>query len=274
MIILPNAAQKYRNRMRIIKRYLVFFALGFVCMGIHAQKSIQDSSISMGHISAVYSAAAPGGDFADRFGMTHLIGGELGYKLASGFYCSVGLKFLFGNVVKEAVAGNVVQVIGSDSLGYQTMALGADGRFYSVRFFERGLVAPFLVGKIFPLGKKNLNSGLYVEVGGQFIQHKISIQAVGDNVPYLSKPYLKGYDRLSNGIGIVEGVGYRYFGNNRFTNFFLGVELSQNFTQNRRDLNFDTGVRDDSKRMDLLFGLKVGWTFPIYRTAPEREYYY
>ena len=169
----------------------------------------------------------------------------------------------------------VVQLIGTDSTGYQTMAVGADGRYYTVRFFERGFVVPLMVGKIFTLSKKsNLNSGIYVELGTQFFQHKINVIAVGDNVPYLSKPYLKGYDRLTNGFGLVEGFGYRYFGNNRFTNFFIGAELSQNFTQNRRDLNFDTGVKDDRQRMDLLYNLKVGWTFPIYRSAPESEYYY
>jgi hypothetical protein len=228
----------------------------------------------MGHLSIVYTADAPAGDFADRFGFTNQIGGEGGVKFASNFYGTVGAKFLFGNNVREAVAGNVVQLIGSDSLGYQTMALGADGRFYSVRFFERGIVIPFMIGKIFTLGKSNLNSGLYVEIGGQFIQHKISINAIGDNVPYLSEPYLKGYDRLTNGFGLLEGVGYRYYGNNRFANFFVGLEASQNFTQNRRDMNFDTGVKDETKRLDLLMGVKVGWTFPIYRSAPEKEYYY
>ncbi|HEX2899426.1 MAG TPA: hypothetical protein VHS96_06875, partial [Bacteroidia bacterium] len=222
----------------------------------------------------VYSANVPAGDLYDRFGFSNQIGGEGGLKLANNFYASTGLKFFFGGQVREAVAGNVVQLIGSDSTGYQTMALGADGRYYTVRYFLRGWVIPFTVGKIFPLGKKNLNSGIYVEVGGQFIQHKIAIQAIGDNVPYLSKPYLKGYDRLTNGLGLVEGFGYRHFGNNRFTNFFIGAELSQNFTKSRRDINFDTGVKDDARRLDLLLGLKAGWTFPIYKSAPEKEYYY
>ncbi len=260
--------------MTIIKRYVLFFALLLCGLSGMAQKSIQDSAITMGHLSIVYSANLPAGDLADRFGFSSQIGGEGGIKLASNFYASTGLKFFFGGEVREAVAGNVVQLIGSDSSGYQTMALGADGRFYTVRYFLRGLVVPFTVGKIFPLNKKNLNSGIYVELGGQFIQHKIAVQAIGDNVPYLSKPYLKGYDRLTNGFGLVQGFGFRHFGNNRFTNFFVGAEFSQSFTQSRRDFNFDTGVKDEAKRLDLLVGLKAGWTFPIYKSAPEKEYYY
>lgn len=260
--------------MRIMKRCVLFFVIGCSCLGLRAQKSIRDSAITMGHLSIVYQAAAPGGDLANRFGMTNLLGAEGGIKLANGFYGTTGLKFLFGNTVREVVAANVVQVRGSASTGYQTMALGADGRFYAVRFFERGFAIPFVAGKIFRISKKNLNSGIYVEAGGQFLLHKVSINAIGDNVPYLSRPYLKGYDRLTNGLGFVEGLGYRFYGNNRFANFFVGVELSQNFTQCRRLLNYDTGVRDTAKRLDLLYGVKAGWTFPIYKSAPEKEYYY
>ncbi len=261
--------------MTIIKRCCLFFVLVVACAPLFGQKSIRDSSITMGYLSVAYSLGQPGGDLAKRFGTTHQIGVEGGMKLASNFYAYSGLKFVFGNDVREEVARNVVQLFGTASTGITTMAVGADGRFYTVRFFERGYSIPLVVGKIFSLSKKaNLNSGIYLELGTQFIQHKISISAVGDNVPYLAKPYLKGYDRLSNGIGLIEGLGYRYHGNNRFTNFFIGAELSQNFTQSRRDLNFDTGLQDTQQRRDLLYNLKAGWIFPIYRSAPESEYYY
>lgn len=261
--------------MTFIKRALLFFVIALGCMAANGQKSLRDSSITLGHLSIAYNLGVPGGDLAARFGTTHILGAEGGVKFANNFYGYTGLRLLFGNHVKEAVARNVVQIVGSQTSGYQLMAIGADGRFYSVRFFERGFVVPLVVGRIFRLSKtKNLNSGIYVELGTQFIQHKISINAIGDNVPYLSKPYLKGYDRLTNGFGAVEGFGYRYFGSNRFTNFFIGAEFSQNFTQNRRLLNFDTGLQDSQKRMDLLYSFKAGWTFPIYRSAPESEYYY
>jgi hypothetical protein len=258
-----------------MKRTILFFVIGLGCMPAFAQKSVRDSSITMGHLSISYNLGQPGGDLNKRFGLTHILGAEGGIKFANNFYGYSGLKLLFGNTVKEAVARNVVQIVGSPSSGYDLKAIGADGRFYSVRFFERGFVVPLVVGKIFSLSKtKNLNSGPYIEIGTQFIQHKISIAAVGDNVPYLSKPYLKGYDRLTNGFGIVEGFGYRYFANNRFTNFFVGVELSQNFTQSRRSFNFDTGLQDTQQRRDFLYNFKAGWTFPIYESAPEHEYYY
>ena len=210
--------------MTFIKRYLLFFVIAGSCLHGTAQKSIRDSSITMGFLSLSYSGGQPGGDLNDRFGYTSQIGAEGGMKLASNFYGYTGLKFFFGNNVKEPVARNVVQLIGSPTTGYEPKAIGADGRYYVVRFFERGFVIPIVAGKIFVLNKeKNRNSGIYLEAGTQFIQHKISINAIGDNVPYLSKPYLKGYDRLTNGFGLVEGLGYRYYGNNRFTNCHLYI---------------------------------------------------
>lgn len=261
--------------MRIMKQALLFFVIALGFSAAFGQKSIRDSSITMGMLGITYQIGQPGGDLMERFGLTNQVGGEFGVKLSNNFYGYAGAKFLFGGNVREAVARNIVQVFGNDSTGYSTMALGADGRFYTVRFFERGITIPFAVGKIFPLSKKgNRNSGIYLEVGGQFIQHKIAIQAIGDNVPNLSKPYLKGYDRLTNGFGVTEGIGYRYFGNNLFTNFAVGLDFSQNFTKSRRDLNFDTGEQDTANRLDLLYNIKVSWTFPIYRSAPESEYYY
>lgn len=261
--------------MRLLKIIALFFALIGTYYTAEAQKSVQDSSIAMGFLNIVYNGAVPSGDLSSRFGYTNLMGMEGGFKFSSNFYAYTGMKFIFGKDVRENVASNIVQLIGSPTNGYQPMALGSDGRFYQVRFWERGFTVPLVFGKIFRLpNSKNYNSGIFLELGGQFIQHRIQIIPVGNSVPNLDKPYLKGYDRLTNGLGLVQGIGYRHFGNNRFTNFMLGLEASQNFTQNRRDLNYDTGVKDETKRLDLLFGFKAAWTFPIYKSAPEKEYYY
>ena len=258
--------------MNSLKYKLLIFAGLLLCHFSYAQKSMKDSTISFGYISLVYNAAAPGGDMAERFGFTHLIGGEVGLKFENNFYLNAGAKFLFGNVVKEDIAANVITRIGTDETGFTTMALGADGRFAEVRIWERGFTIPVTFGKIFSLSDKAPNSGIYVEAGGQFIQHKVLLEVIGNNVPYLDQEHRKGYDRKSNGFGFVEGFGYRFFSKTRTINFFAGFELSQNFTRSRRSVNYDTGLRDDRLRTDLLYSFKVGWTFPIYRAAPD-DYY-
>lgn len=261
--------------MNSFKVSTVFFLAFWVVLGVQAQKSISDSSIAMAHISIVFSGSAPGGDFADRFGNTFQIGGETGYKFRNNWYINTGARFLFGGDVRERVAENVTTLVGDGNGGFQAMAIGEDGRFYEVRFFERGFTVPLTVGKIFPVfNKQTPNSGIYVEAGTQFIHHKIKLEVIGNNVPYLNRTYQKGYDRLSTGMGIVEGFGYRFYSRSRLINFHIGFELSQNFTKNRRTVNYDTGVQDDLLRKDLLWGVKVGWTFPIYKQAPHDDYYF
>ena len=252
----------------------LFFAFFVTFSGVFAQKSIKDSTISFAHISIVYSANAPGGDLADRFGFANQIGGSIGYKFSNNWMINSGVRFLFGNDVREPVAANISQLIGTEETGITSQAIGADGRFYQLRSSQRGFVIPLTLSKIFPVSPKNPNSGFFLEAGGQFIMHKIFIDVVGQNVPNMNKEYRRGYDRLTNGLGLVEGFGYRFFSKRRTINFYAGFEFSQNLTQIRRSYNYDTGLPDTSTRLDLLYGIKAGWTFPIYQAAPDDEYYY
>lgn len=260
--------------MKSRKIALIFFALSLaVISSAVGQKSIRDSTISLSFLNVSYGGYSPGGDMARRFGFTSLIGGEVGYKLKNNFYGYTGAKFLFGADVKEWVASNVTYLINNSDGSFQIMGIGSDGRFYQIRYYERGFTIPLIFGKTFPiLPKENPNSGLYVELGGQFLLHKIKIEPAGNNVPALDPENRVGYDRLTTGLGLVQGVGYRHYGSKRLANFYIGLEISENFTQNRRTTNWDTGIADRTKRLDLLAGFKIGWIFPIYRQAGESFY--
>lgn len=257
------------------KNALIFFAFLLACLpSLQAQKSIRDSSISLTFLNITFGAYSPGGDMAERFGITNLMGGEVGYKFKNNFYGYTGAKFLFGRTVREWVASNVTYAVFDESGGFQIMGIGTDGRYYQIRYFERGFTVPLTAGKIIPVfNKANPNSGLYVELGTQFILHKIKIEPAGNNVPALDPEYRPGYDRLTTGLGLTQGFGYRHFGSNRLANFSIGLDISENFTRNRRTTNWDTGVSDTRQRMDLLVGFKAAWIFPIYRQAGKDFYF-
>jgi hypothetical protein len=260
--------------MKSLKRQLLFFALGICATMVWGQKSMQDSSITFPYLSIVYGGAMPGGDLADRFGYTSEIGGDLGLKLRNSFYFSAGARFLFGGDVREEIATNLTELRGGTNNSVTPMALGGDGRWYEVRFYERGLTIPVKIGYIIPFLNPNPNSGFYVEAGAQYIHHKVRIEVPGNSVPGLFGSYTKGYDRYTNGLGLLQGFGYRLHNNNRLINFSLGFQVSQNFTQGRRDVQFDTGLPDRADRLDLLVGFKAAWIFPLYRSAPDDLYYY
>lgn len=261
--------------MKYFKGLLLFFLAMSVSYSAFSQVSLRDSAIGLTMLSISYAGALPGGDLSDRFGYTSLLGFEAGYKLKNNWYASGGVHFLYGNTINEPVAQNLLTL--QEDFNGRTIwsAIGSDGRFSEVRLFERGFVVPLRVGKIIQVFEKaNPNSGFYIEGGAQFLQHKVKIDVIAQNVPSLDPEPRKGYDRLTNGIGAVEGFGYRHFSNNYLANFYIGLEFSQNFTELRRDVQYDTGETPDGIRMDLLSGFKIGWVFPIYQKAPDKFYIY
>jgi hypothetical protein len=242
----------------------VIFSIG--SLKANAQSNIRDSSIAMHIVSIGYTIQLPAGDLADRFGFNSMVGGSYSYKLKSNWILALNGGFIFGNNIKEGAILN--SIANEDGL-----ILGNDGNFARISLFERGLHFSLTAGKLFSFKKPNPNSGIAVQAGPSFLQHKIRIET-SDGVPQLNSNYKKGYDRLTNGIGLNESVSYVYFGNKYLINFYFGFDFIQSFTKNRRDFNFDTMSKDDKNRIDLLFGFKAGWMLPLYRKAPQKFYYY
>jgi len=234
---------------------------------LFAQVSINDSAINITLINLTANIQTPGGDMAERFGVTPSVGFGVSHKFASNFYGNIGFRFLLSGTVREDSMLRALQT----SSGF---IINDMGQPTEVRMTQAGFVIPVSVGKIFNVIKThNPNSGFFVELGAQFIQHKINFQPFDGPIAALNSTNEKGYDRLTNGFGITEAVGYRYFSKSGYFNVALGFDFSQNFTQNRRELNWDTGMRDDRTRMDLLGGFRITWSWLIYDKAPPTYYF-
>jgi hypothetical protein len=233
----------------------------------YSQGNIRDSAISMHIVGVGYSYQIPAGDLADRFGNNSMVEISYSYKLKSNFIFSSNGGYLFGDKIKE---DSILRGI-ADENGY---IVGNDGQFADIRMYERGINISLTFGKLFPFKKPNPNSGIVLMAGPAFLQHKIRIENTDNTVPQLNSDYRKGYDRLTNGMGFHESVCYYYFGNHYHANFYFGFEFIQAFTQNRRDYDFDTMMKDDKKRVDMLFGIRAGWMLPIYSKAPNKYYFY
>jgi hypothetical protein len=234
---------------------------------LYAQKDIKDSIISMSIITVGYTFDLPGGNLADRFGWNSYANIGYSYKTDKNLIFGVSGGYIFGGIVREP---NVLSNI-TDKDGY---IIGTDGHYADIIMSERGFQITLNAGKLFPFKRPNPNSGLLLMGGVGFLEHKIFFEDYTRNVPAIEGDYVKGYDRMTNGVALYQTFKYMHLGNRHLINYYVGFELTEGFTENRRPLNFDTMQKDNTKRIDLLYGITLGWMLPIYKRAPNAYYYY
>lgn len=225
-----------------------------------------DSSIPVTIIVIDYAYQIPDGDLAKRFKNNSSLGGGVTYKTRENLLFGGEVHFIFGGKPKESGVLDSILTNSGD-------IIDASGQIADVRMYERGYNMELKAGKIFPMRNMNKNSGWFVTAGVGFLQHKIRIESIGNKSPQLSKEYVKGYDRLANGILLSQAAGFFFMSEKRLTNFFAAFELNEGFTQGRR-YNYDSMQLDNKKRTDLFIGLRFGWMIPLNSKAPDDFYYF
>tara|TARA_B110000438_G_C15683519_1_gene593482 strand:- start:141 stop:893 length:753 start_codon:yes stop_codon:yes gene_type:complete len=250
--------------MRAHKLLLLLLGIPFM---LSAQEDISKDILRLPLINLTAGFHIPGGDLADRFGSSSTLGASFHLKNENNTYWGIDVAALAGSNVKE---DNILDIITADSLDI----IDVNGHTASIRFWERGAQSQLVLGKIIPVLGPNKNSGLFIQGGLGYIYHKIRIEDIGNQSPQLNSELLKGYDRLCMGFTTSQFVGYRYFSNNHKINFFVGMEFIQAFTQDVRQYDYNAQMAYEDKRVDLLSGLKFGWTFPLYEKSDNKYYYY
>lgn len=208
----------------------------------------------------------PAADMAKRFGNSYRLGLSINYKAASNYFFGIKGELLTGNKIHE------------DSLMWnlktsQNGVISQLGEVLNVGTFERGYMIGLQAGKIFPFNTQNPNSGISTMFSTGFIQHKIKLFDKDLSFPQLRDEYIKGYDRLTNGIYFENYTGYTYFSKNKLINFTAGFDFVWGITKGRRDYLYDLARKDNARRNDILIGFKVGWIVPIYKKMSEETYY-
>lgn len=248
---------------------LLSIAAFLIISQAYSQVSVRDSSISMPIVYGFYSYQIPGGDLADRFGHSSSIGAGFMFKTKSNWTFGIEYGHIWWNGVKDGDS-ILKHILTEDG---QIIDIG--GLYAVFDLFGRGFTVTGQVGKLIPVLSPNDNSGILLKAGIGYMQHWVRIQVKEqESVPWLSGDYAKGYDRLSSGLTLNQFIGYSYIGNSRVWNFYGGFEFTQGFTRNQRDIDFDTRIKDDKSRVDLIFGIKIGWMIPVYRNIKSDFYYY
>lgn len=256
-LAIPLIYLRYMNRSLLAVFFLLFASM------LQAQRNVKDSTIVAPHMAITYGYLLNGGDMADRFDPFHSIGADFYVKTKKNWFLGGEGSFLVTNTVMEpGLISNLVTDKGE--------LIDQDGQLSVIDVTGRGWKVTVNGGKLFPVFGSNPNSGLLLRGGVGFLQHKIRIEHQINTLPQLDGDYEKGYDRLTNGLLLNQFVGWYHMSNNRIANFIVGIDAYQGFTQGRRDWNFDTQMKDDQPRLDVMLGLKVGWIIHFYpRTGPE-----
>ncbi|MBR9922664.1 MAG: hypothetical protein GYB31_17675 [Bacteroidetes bacterium] len=249
-----------------IKLKLLLPLLGFLfSLSLNGQSDIKEEPVITYNIS--YGPQLPAGDLANRFGWNSSIGMDVEYISSSNWIFGVGGYFMFGNNVKE----NTIEFLYSpDTLLY---AETGEPAFIGLR--ERGFYAGAHIGKLIPIQSKRARTGLRLILGSGLLQHKIRVQEDATVfVGQIAGDYKKGYDRLTNGLAFNQQIGWQYMSRNNRINFFIALEATEAFTQNRRSWNIDQMAVDTESRLDMLFGLRINWILPVFEPGTGDSDYY
>lgn len=249
-----------------MRKLILLLSLSLTLFSSQAQVNIKDSAVAVPLLGFSYGYHFPGGDLAKRFGPNSDAGISGFYKTRGNWLLGGTLSYLFSNNVNER--GILDSIAGGGAI------IDQNGRFADVRLYQRGWNFYAGGGKVFDVWNMNPNSGPFVLAGVGFLQHKIRIEDIGNQSPQLAGDYKKGYDRLTNGISASQLIGYLFLGSKRKVNFFAGLEFTQAFTRSRRSWDFDLMRKDETKRIDLLYGFRAGWILPLYKRLPKEIYYY
>lgn len=248
-----------------MKQFILLpFLLLLSTLGL-GQVNIKDSCVTAELIEIDLGVGIPMADMSSRFGLHATAGGGFHHKTNQNWLFGVNGAFIYGSDVRE---DSILDKLRNDA-GY---IIGTDGLGYDPILWESGIHMQFEVGKITDIWSINPNSGLTFMGGLGFMQHRIWIYIDEVTVPQLAPEYRIGYDRLTNGLMASQYIGYYYFSSRNFVNFRGGIEILEGFTQNRRTVNFDTQLPDDTQRLDMMINLKVSWVLPIYK-QPRTKFY-
>lgn len=237
---------------------LLFLVSIFSCKLVAiAQSTDKIESHRIVNLQFLYNYQMPGGDWANRFDDNHAVGVGVLFKPQNNWIVSAECNFLYGNNTKEN--GILYNLTNSSGIINDNGGNPAD-----IIAGLRGWSACAKIGKLIAINPANKNHGILIQLGCGFLQHKINYNITNNNVAMLNENYIKGYDRLSNGWSVNEFVGYFFQSENRFINFYFGIDFTQAFTYNKREFNYDQLKFDKEQHQDNIIAFRFGWMIPLY----------
>ncbi len=242
-----------------MQRNIYFFLLLLIGQQLFAQtepeKGLDPGAV---FIDLAYAIQLPEADMKENFSWNSNVGARVGYLLPNNWLFALGGEWIFSDQVKTDVLAPLREANGN--------LIDITGRMGLTQLGQRGFSINGQVGRIFPLTQKGRRHCIEARLGLGYLQHWVRIRILGDPelLPQLTGDYLLGYDRRSSGLATQQYIGYKYMSQSKLVNLFVGLDFTQGFTKNRRVWNYDTRQPDTDLKLDLLLGLRAGFTIPFF----------
>lgn len=204
-----------------------------------------------------YNLNVPGADLAKRYGTGSAVGAGVYYKTGTNWFFGAEGTYMFGARLREAGIFDAVV----DSNGY---AVDLNGSLVPVNAQQRGFTLGAKVGKVFPVSRRNRNSGIMVSLGLGYMEHYLRLANSTQNIAAFQGDLKYGYDRLCAGAMSNQFIGWQNLDKRNRINFFTGIEFAQGFTSSKRKVDLDKMGGNTNQRLDLYIGFRFAWLLPIY----------
>ncbi|MDY0280921.1 MAG: hypothetical protein RBR35_10220 [Salinivirgaceae bacterium] len=255
------------NSSNLARIVLILFSLLILTSIDISAQSIKKDKLTLVSVSASAGYTFPMGDLGDRFKNFGQLGPTFLIKFKNNLFLSAEGVVLFGQGYKgEDPLALILNENGTITNMYGDLAAVSRGM--------RGMQIQIKTGYIYSNFAHNPNSGITVAAGAGFFQSKFWIDQRGNNAPQVMGDYPKGYDKMSNGFAITQFLGYTYYHNKNFWNFYAGIEFTEAWTADRRDWDFALMRKNDRSYMDISTTIKAGWIITFIKREAEDIYYY
>ena len=210
---------------------------------------------------------APTGELALRFGAANTVGMGVRRTTSSGWRFGGQWRFQTGSDVRQI--GLLQNLI--DPNGH---VIDNEGRIALVTPQQRGSLFFGTIGRKWPLGWGQAETGFIAELGAGYWEHKIHFQNRGNRVTQLDEPHVQGYDRLSGGAVLLPRFGVEHHSASGQLRFHIGIEGMLGRIQPSRGWNTDTQSADSEVRNDTAWGLFAGWILRLKARTTSVDYYH
>lgn len=254
----------------VVSCFLLWFFIFSAFSQVQMRQSLIDSSGLIAYVSANYSYnfVLKNSDLYKESGNLMGVGINLSLKTKSNWTVETGFNYMFAGKVKgvDSMFSMITNGAG--------LIMDGNGTPADIEIDTRGWSLRLEGGKIFPISKKEQNSGIHIKVGVGAVQRFVFIKNPDNLVPFLTEEYKKGYDRLTLGISLYQYIGYTRLSNTKFACFYGGVEFYEIFLHRQRAYDFNLMGKDNRKFFDTMIGLKFGWIIPLYKKEYIDTYYF